>query len=159
MAEYRGKKYSKKNQATSEQAVVEAILRGLWSVIKFPFTLKKGAKSSGRINPAVAIQLAQHWDGIGQYLHNPATYSVAVTEGDKLLDAAFQAASFSGNNMGERLQTARPVFESALYQRIWDAHKMRNMIAHQVGTTISQAEAQASVYTFQAALRVLGVPV
>ncbi len=157
MAEYRGKKGKKQNSESSEAVIVEAILRGIWTIISFPF---RGKASRGpRIAPAIASQLASHWPDIETHLHAQQTLALAVSDADKLLDAAMQAASIPGKNMGERLMQAKNIFGKDLYQRIWDAHKLRNTLAHEMGTQVSSVEASFAVSTFRSALRELGVPV
>jgi len=155
MAEQRSQ-HRRKKDTTTEQAVVEAVLGGIWGLIKLPFS--RGKQKAHGLSQAVALELSQHWGGIEHFLNNPATYSLAVTEGDKILDATLQASAVEGKNMSERLQKAQPRFESALYQEIWDAHKLRNQIAHEVGTVITYEQAQDATATFRHALRTLGVP-
>jgi len=160
MAEYRGKKSRKpSNQPGIEQVVVEAVFKGIWSLITLPFRGKRGGTKSSRIAPAVAAQLSSHWSSIESHLGSTATLALAVSEADKLLDAAMQAAAIPGQNMGERLKQARTVFSGGVYQSIWDAHKLRNSLAHEVGTALSYQQAAQAVSTFRTALQEIGVPV
>jgi hypothetical protein len=144
---------------STEQVVIEALLRGIWQLITLPFKLGKKTKKGPLIPAAVALQLSNHWPVIQGHLENPVTRALAVTESDKLLDAAFQAAGMPGATMGERLQQAKTVFDASLYQQIWTAHKLRNTIAHEMGAIVVEAEAYQAVHTFGTALRALGVPI
>ena len=144
---------------STEQVVIEALLRGIWQLITLPFKLGKKAKKGPLIPPAIAFQLSHHWPTIEGHLENPVTRALAVTEGDKLLDAAFQAAGLPGNTMGERLLQAKNILDASLYQQVWTAHKLRNTIAHEMGAVVVEGEAQQAVRTFGNALRILGVPI
>lgn len=60
---------------------------------------------------------------------SPADWRVAIIEADVLLDEALKYAGFTGNTIGEMLTSAgNSAFRS--YQFAWDAHKVRNEIAH-----------------------------
>lgn len=144
-------------QPGAEQAVIETILKGLWLLVTLPF--RRGQKSArkGNLPIAVAQQLASHWPSVETHLQHPATYALAVSEADKLFDAALQAAGTAGNSMGERLQAAKTRFPSYLYQQIWDAHKLRNTLAHEVGVAPSWDQTSQAVTAFKNALLQLGV--
>jgi len=145
-----------KNTNSPEQEVVETILKGLWFLVSLPF--RKGKKvSKHAISREAAQELANHWPGIEMHLANPTTLALAVSEADKLFDAAMQAAQIDGTTMGERLKAATHMFPDNLYQDIWRAHKLRNTIAHEVGTMVSYEEAQSALNIFRTALVHLGV--
>jgi hypothetical protein len=143
-------------QQGTEQAVIETILKGLWLLISLPFR-RANKQKKGNLPIGIAQQLAAHWPSIEMHLQMPATYALAVSEADKLFDAALQAAMVPGNSMGERLQAAKTRFPSHLYQQIWDAHKLRNTLAHEVGVTPSWEQTTQALHTFKNALLQLGV--
>lgn len=54
-----------------------------------------------------------------------------VVETDKSLDFAMKNLRVEGDTMGDRLKNANKLFNKALYNKIWEAHKLRNKIAHE----------------------------
>ncbi len=56
----------------------------------------------------------------------------ALIVADKTLDSVLKTV-VTGKDMGERLKNARRLFsDKSLYQQIWEAHKTRNKVVHQV---------------------------
>lgn len=140
-----------------EQQVVEGIFKGLWWLISLPFKKRAGKQGKSLLSAATAQQLAGHWQQVTAKAGNPATYDLAIAEADKLLDAAFREIGLPGQTMGERLRAGEALFPQGLYNQIWEAHKLRNRLAHEVGVQISESETKAALSTFQWALRQLGV--
>ncbi len=141
-----------------EQQVLEGILKGIWWLVSLPFK-NRGAKKQEKslLSAATAQQLANHWQQVTLQAGNPVTYDLAIAEADKLLDAAFREIGLPGQTMGERLRAGEALFPKQLYGQIWEAHKLRNRLAHEVGVRISEGETKAALSTFQWALRQLGV--
>ena len=73
-----------------------------------------------------------------------------VLEGDKVLDHALQLSGFQGS-MADKLRKAGPRFSNV--QGVWDAHKLRNSIAHEVNTPLSAKEASRAMTAFEKGLR------
>lgn len=88
---------------------------------------------------------------------NPNDWRQAIIEADVMLDDVLRRAGFPGNGVGERLQSADPSNFTTL-QYAWDAHKVRNQIAHE-GTAfqISQTIAQRAIAQFEAVFREFAV--
>jgi hypothetical protein len=102
----------------------------------------------------------EQWQRIEGIMAQPGLESSrsAIFEADKLLDAALQQAGFRGETMGERLKNARSHFSNAVvYQGLWDAHKMRNAMAHEIGFDLPKAVAQQQLDKFRAGLQYLKV--
>ena len=60
---------------------------------------------------------------------NPNDWRLAIIEADIMLDALLDSLGYSGSSIGERLKSANAEsFHSV--QDAWDAHKIRNQIAH-----------------------------
>lgn len=73
-----------------------------------------------------------------------------VLEGDKVLDHALRLLGYGGS-MADKLRKAGPRFSNV--QSVWDAHKLRNGIAHEVGASVSDREVQKAMHAFEKALR------
>lgn len=82
----------------------------------------------------------------------------AIFEADKLLDAALRQRGFRGDTVGERLKNARDHFgNNVVYQGLWEAHKMRNAMAHELGFDLPKTIAQQQLEKFKAGLQYLKV--
>lgn len=60
---------------------------------------------------------------------NPGDWRLAIIEADIMLDALLTEEGYPGGSVGEKLKSARPESFASL-QDAWDAHKIRNDIAH-----------------------------
>lgn len=56
----------------------------------------------------------------------------ALIQIDAVLDAVLQQKRISGNTLGERLKNARNQFDRSTYNAVWEAHKLRNRIVHEI---------------------------
>lgn len=59
-------------------------------------------------------------------------YNLAIIEADKTLDFALKKSSFQGKSMGERLKNAKKYYEKDFYNIVWEAHKIRNALVHEI---------------------------
>lgn len=85
---------------------------------------------------------------------SPATYNAAVLEADKLLDHAMIEMGIRGKTMGERLKRSGGRFSNL--NAVWNAHKLRNQIAHKVDCRVSYEQAQRALNALKRALKDLG---
>lgn len=86
--------------------------------------------------------------------NNPHSYTVAVMNGDKLLDKALIEMGLSGKTMGERLKKVMAKLERP--SAVWDAHRLRNGLAHNTDVEISYEQAKHALGAFKQALKDLG---
>lgn len=97
---------------------------------------------------------AEQWRSIeAQFSDGHAGQSLAVVNADKLLDKAMQDKKFKGKTMGERLKAHPTAFTDI--NRIWQAHKLRNRIAHE-HVQIHESECKSAIYSLRQGLRDLG---
>ena len=61
----------------------------------------------------------------------------ALLEADKLLDLGLKDKKTKGETMGERLKSAKNLFDNNLYNEIWQAHKLRNQMVHEDSEILS----------------------
>lgn len=83
-----------------------------------------------------------------------SAWAKAVMEADKILDYTMKLRRASGNNLGDRLKNSRHMFTNV--QPVWEAHKLRNQLAHEVNMKLSRGEAERAVRLFKDGLRQLG---
>ena len=113
-------------------------------------------KKSGHV-PQKLQKVTTGWEGVVKLIdsYNLSDWKLAVIEGDKFVDLALREAGFPGETMGERLMMIKPGQLGNL-QFLWDAHKLRNLIVHDLNFKIDQRQAQSAVHVFEQTLRELG---
>ena len=84
----------------------------------------------------------EEWEKIKQYLEsrNESDWKLAILEADKMLDKLVQKMGYPGNNLGERLKAVEPSDFRTL-NSAWEAHKVRNAIAHDQGYKLTKRSA------------------
>lgn len=125
---------------------------------------EKGQKSRRRSSYSISsfsnAQYREHWQRIESMMELPGLEQTkaAIFEADKLLDSALRQSGFKGETMGERLKSARQHFgNNAVYQGLWEAHKMRNALAHEVGFDVPKVVGRQHLNQFKAGLQYLRV--
>jgi hypothetical protein len=74
----------------------------------------------------------------------------AIMEADKLMDYALKEKRVAGTTMGERLKSGKTLFRDV--QPIWEAHKLRNQLVHEVHATINKQVADKAIAQFRRGL-------
>jgi hypothetical protein len=103
-------------------------------------------------------KIEEGWGKIDQLLGvgKPSAAKEAVINADKLLDYALSQI-VSGESTGEKLKNARRAFPQAVYQELWEAHKVRNALVHETDYELTQLVARDALSKFKRAFRSLGV--
>lgn len=79
---------------------------------------------------------------------NPAEWKIAVLDADKMLEALTIQLGFEGSSLGERLKNADASRMRTL-QNAWEAHKIRNRIAHEPQHVLTKREARRAMTLFE----------
>ncbi len=97
------------------------------------------------------------WEEILRHMDSAkeAEWKFAVIEADKLIDLVLQKAGFPGETLGERLMNIQDG-QIANLQGLWDAHKIRNRLAHDVDHFLRYTEAKQAIDQYESVLRELG---
>lgn len=85
---------------------------------------------------------------------DPRTYNMAVLNADKLLDRALHEMGIPGKTMGERLKRIGDKIPNI--NAVWQAHKLRNNIAHETDFEVGYNQASHALSIFKQALKDLG---
>lgn len=85
---------------------------------------------------------------------NPLSFGLAIIEADKLLDKAMTECGLVGKTMGERLKHSGSKFSEL--NKVWNAHKLRNAIAHEPNFEVSFQQAKNALDIYKKALKDLG---
>ena len=94
------------------------------------------------------------WQIVLEHLYSEiaAEWRIAILEADAMLDEAIKSAGGSGDTLGERLKS----LDSGDFQTLqsaWDAHKIRNMIAHEgINFQLTQREAKRVIDLYEKVL-------
>lgn len=106
------------------------------SLVKKTESTSKGAKSNAKWEKVVAHVLSE----------NPAEWRLAILEADVLLEEVLESAGYKGETLGDKLKAAD--FQTIQYA--WDAHKIRNAIAHEgADFLITQREAKRVIGMYE----------
>lgn len=93
----------------------------------------------------------QKWQQVLTHVNslNPAEWRLAILEADVMLDDMMQVQGFHGDTLGERLKnTPRGDFKNI--DAAWEAHKIRNAIAHEgSGFLLSQRESKRVISLYE----------
>lgn len=98
------------------------------------------------------------WSQIQGHLaeENPNSWRVAIIEADIFLEEVLNNAGYSGTTIGEKLKGANPTSFTTV-QDAWEAHKIRNEIAHAGGDFIlTKRIAQETIVRFERVFREFG---
>lgn len=96
------------------------------------------------------------WQEIKNHVNSvkETEWKMAVIEADKLVDDVLKSAGFAGESMGERLMLIKPD-QLLNLQYLWDAHKLRNLLVHDVSYQMTHHQAVWAVEAFEGVLREL----
>ena len=104
-------------------------------------------KNRPRLNKKHFIK---HWEEI-EKMDN---YSMAVLKADSLVDQALKHANIKGGTMGERLNHSVGLIKDI--NSVWEAHKLRNKIAHEHDSDPTMNECQRALRQLKRALKEIG---
>lgn len=103
-----------------------------------------------------AIQ--SRWEEIMRHMGSDkeAEWKFAIIEADKLVNDSLMTAGYLGDTMGERLMSIQKE-QLVSIDGLWEAHKIRNKIAHEVNYFLRYAEARRAIQLFESVLQELGI--
>jgi len=133
-----------KKQPSIEQKIITGIGKALWVVVSFPFKKKKSG------------DVADRWKEVQELMAKNDMYAwtMAIMKADSILDSVIKKR-VSGETMGERLKNIEGKISRDALQSAWDAHKVRNQIAHG-DSDISRTQAQTTIANFRKVLNEMG---
>lgn len=88
---------------------------------------------------------------------SPAEWKLGILEADNMLDAILESEGYRGESIGEKLKVIDPG-DLQSYNEAWEAHKVRNQIAHEGAATMdfSKKMARDTVLKFEKVFKELG---
>lgn len=90
------------------------------------------------------------WERVlkAQESENPADWKLAIIEADNMLDEMVRVLRPAGENLGERLKSIEPS-DFLTIQDAWEAHKVRNRIAHESDYMLTKRELARVINLFK----------
>jgi hypothetical protein len=103
-------------------------------------------------------QAVSAWDAVQKHFFAGGTndLKVAVMDADNILNDALQYAGVRGINLGDRLKHIKRNQVPNL-EDIWEAHKLRNEIAHETSFPLKRDAAERALEAYRIALKNLGI--
>ena len=88
---------------------------------------------------------------------NPAEWKLAILEADNMLDEILEDQGYVGETVAEKLKVMTPS-RIASYEDIWEAHKVRNQIAHggAIDMELTKKTARDTIAKFENAFKDFG---
>ena len=141
--------------------LISAVLLLLF-VINFVRTdkfLRARSKLLKTLIPPEAAQtspLGSRWEEIQRHLNSvkEAEWKFAVIEADSLVDSILKASGYPGDTMGERLKNIDKT-QIVTLDGLWEAHKIRNRLAHDPNYFLRYGEAKRAVQLYEKTLKEL----
>jgi len=79
---------------------------------------------------------------------NPNDWKQAIIEADKVLDLIVANFAVAGDNLGEKMKNIEKG-DFLTLEEAWQAHKVRNQIAHEQNFHLSQREARRAIDNYE----------
>lgn len=94
--------------------------------------------------------LSNRWERVKSHIdsHNQNDWKQAILEADIILDEILTGMGYRGESVGEKLKRATTGDFKSL-QDAWEAHKVRNQIAHEPGFALGHHEAKAAIANYR----------
>jgi len=84
--------------------------------------------------------------------NNESDYKLALIEADNIFDNLLKKIGYQGEDMGERLKQITEA-QLANIDDLWQAHKVRNRIAHESDFKLTYSQTKRAIEIFQRAAR------
>ena len=119
-----------------------------------------GATQRYSVSSATAEKIQKDWQYIKTLTDGgtPAQLKQALITADRSLDTALKDFA-NGETMGERLKDVSKKFDNDIYNKIWQAHKVRNSLVHESNFEPPHFMLIQNIEIFRKALLSLGVKI
>ncbi|HYU64761.1 MAG TPA: hypothetical protein VEK36_00625 [Candidatus Paceibacterota bacterium] len=109
-----------------------------------------------QLKPAFMGAMSVRWHEVLQHMDSAkeAEWRIAIIEADKLLEEVLRQSGYTGDTLGERLMNM-PEGQLESFERLWEAHKVRNWLVHDVDYFLRYSEAKRVINSYEQALREL----
>ena len=123
--------------------------------IKSGKSAEGGSASGGKEGSEVNLEkLNQNWQDVLDHLNsaNESEWKLAIIEADKIIDDLLVQKGYQGESLAERLNMIDKKNMKS-FDLLWEAHKVRNRIAHKLDFRINRNEALRVISYYEEALK------
>ena len=155
-SKFRGSEIVDELKYKDEQLTMEAIIgaskgktvNSLNGAINLPGAMDVNGGPALSMTPSAG---QAQWRSIQKYMqsHNPSDWRLAILEADILLYDMLDQIGFQGDTIGDKLKSVDPASFNSL-DNAWQAHKVRNLIAHEGSNfEMTYEESKKAITNFQ----------
>lgn len=122
----------------------------VWKVILFRKEQHFSLRSMMQVAKAEKPKVNDEWQRVLDHMAsgNPNEWKLGIIAADNLLDSLVKAMQVPGESLGERLKNIESSDFGTLNEA-WEAHKVRNRIAHEVGYEPTEVEARRAIANYR----------
>jgi hypothetical protein len=144
----------RKYRQSWEERIISGFFSGLWRLITWPFRRKSKISQYGATT-VNREEIQARWQKIEDLakLQGESRFKQAVLDADNLLDLTIKSMGIRGETMGERLKNAKGKFSQQVYDGLWQAHKLRNEIVHNINYQLVYWQANGALAKIKKGLR------
>lgn len=153
--------HRKKKSDPIEVRIVLGFLRGVYWLVTLPFAFLKSKPGQTQTRQAQALDttdILKRWSDIEMTvgLGGASHFGTAVVNADKLVDYVLRSKGYTGDTMGERMKSVKGDLSNRVYEGLWQAHKLRNTLVHEVEGEVMSFQAKNALGQFKDVLIELG---
>lgn len=106
--------------------------------------------SESQTSMVVPNPAAKKWERVVKHIEsvNPNDWKIAIIEADAILDEMVDSMGYHGETLGEKLKAIEQS-DFTTIKKAWEAHKVRNLIAHEASFQMDEREARRVVALYQ----------
>jgi len=110
------------------------------------------------LNTSDLQEIKRKWEEIEQLMRlgRPSNFKNAILEADKLLDHVLKLYGYHGSLADKMKSLPRKNFDKEFFDDMWQAHRVRNEMVHNISYEVQHFEAREAISRFKRVLRELG---
>ncbi len=130
--------------------VVVVLVCSIWLLLRTVLLRSRSARVDRQ-------EVVRRWQRIEQLAKstNESSLRHAVIEADAVFDLGMRFKFFSGKDFGSRLKAAQA--RSQTLRKVWQAHRLRNELVHESGTSLRHGQAVYAIEIYRNGLKELGL--
>lgn len=136
---------------------------GIWRLVQKMMVLRQQLTAAPEMPEEKGMsqdekEIHRAWRAVEEQLasSNASDWKLAVMSADSATGEALEDMKIEGATMADRLKALGESHRLRSYEMLWDAHKVRNEIAHEPRRELSQEEARRIIQHYADALKELG---
>lgn len=122
----------------------------VWKLIRFRWEEHLALREMLQVAKAEKPRVNEEWQRVLDHMAstNPNEWKLGIIAADNLLDSLVKTMQLPGESLGERLKNVEPSDFGTLNEA-WEAHKVRNRIAHESNYSPSEVEARRAIANYR----------